>query len=202
MPESSWDELEEAGRATQSAAGGSQQAEVMRLDYMKILWPSHEFIARCHAHRLPSLTPGADPGRGGRGDGGAVDSPLGDNEQVFFLPVTLVQMGADVQSQLHRYSVAPSLLRPAGQSSGVDDRATVKVPHNKSYLRMMGTHASSSASGSGGCLCREIAWLLLTSACLSLGAQGDLVPPSFCKECGHVREVNAAYTHTSVSGSV
>lgn len=47
--------------------------------------------------------------------------------------------------------------------------------------------SSSSATVTDRCSCPPLGWLWLTSACLSRGAQGRIVPYSVCEDCHHVR---------------
>jgi hypothetical protein len=46
---------------------------------------------------------------------------------------------------------------------------------------------SSTAVVTDRCSCPPLGWLWLTSACLSRGAQGRIVPYSVCGDCHHVR---------------
>ena len=128
---------------------------------MKIIWPSADFMRRCHVQRLPHpLSAPPFPRQDSQdqdeeGEGGLVD--LGENEQVFCLPSYMAQMGWDIQTQLHQYAPAQTrkALRPL-------------APHHKTYLRLLGG-SSQECAESQSCTCQDVAWLLLTSACLSKG---------------------------------
>lgn len=96
-----------------------------------------------------------------------VASECGDS-MLFMRQDILDGMAPDVQSQLHQYQCILS---------------TPLVPHQKCYLRRI------SIENKNSCTCSPLAWCLLSSACLSKGAQGDLHWPTTCTSCGHDRQV-------------
>lgn len=73
-----------------------------------------------------------------------------------------------------------------------------RCPHYKTYARVMAPKEESFCtppidnpplkSTVTECCCPDLAWFLLTSACLSRGAQGELVPHVLCRCCGNIRQ--------------
>lgn len=125
----------------------------------KLLWPTHDFVTELKKHCKSA------------GCG------------LFLFSNSLKQMKEDVHDQFYTYdpSVAPIFC-------GITEE---KAPHIKSYSRVMSTSkstssiTSSSVSGSM-CSCTNLAWFLLTSACLSKGANGEEMSASICEICGHL----------------
>jgi hypothetical protein len=125
----------------------------------KLLWPTHDFVTR-----LKKSCKSAGCG-------------------LFLFPISLKQMKEDVHDQFYTYnpSTAPIFC-------GVPEE---KAPHIKSYSRIMSTSRSmlspiSSSASESMCSCTNLAWFLLTSACLSKGANGEEKSASICEICGHI----------------
>lgn len=95
---------------------------------------------------------------------------------LFLNSKTFALMEPDVQSQFALYE--PNGI---GAQKDMTERFT---PHIKSYMRL-----KSNLSPRGGCSCPDVAWFLLTSACLSKGAQGHTVPYSVCADCHNIKRV-------------
>ena len=96
------------------------------------------------------------------------------NSMLFMRPDILTAMAPDVQNQLHQYRC--TLAEPS-------------VPHQKCYLRLLSTPTNSESE----CTCAALSWCLMSSACLSRGAQGDIQWPAICSVCGHERQVLRRY---------
>lgn len=109
----------------------------------------------------------------------AVASECGDS-MMFMRQDILDGMAPDVQSQLHQYQSI--LSKPL-------------VPHQKCYLRRI------SIERKNACTCTPLAWCLLSSACLSKGAQGELHRPSYCTSCGHDRQVSLGDSFSILTAS-
>ena len=115
-----------------------------------------------------------------------------DDQLVFLLPKTLALMEPDLQSQLHVYDPYPWLLERTNKEidSKIScaelnrERSLVETssthitpppPHIKSYARVMSnnvicrTESVDFDGNSSCCVCYDLAWFLLTSACLSRG---------------------------------
>jgi len=65
---------------------------------------------------------------------------------------------------------------------------SVMGPHTKLYMRLMGQPIVAMSPSSDACSCCELAWCLLTSACLSRGAQGEAFAERCCHVCSSVRQ--------------
>jgi hypothetical protein len=114
----------------------------------------------------------------------------------FFHPKDFCAMLIDVQSRFRTY--VPN------QTSPICAPITTKAgPHNKLYMRLMADDEKDILNDKnldkdiGGnkidkmtdnnhvkCTCKELAWCLLTSACMSRGAMGNFVDHYICPECG------------------
>lgn len=187
MPERSWDE--DADRDREGSCPGSVidgGAIGARLDHMKLLWPSAAFMKQCHSQRIAHSSESIRR-RTAVSLSSEPEVPLrtlGENEQVFFLPQNLVQMGCDNEMQMHLYVEADSVTFGGEEN----DKRRPKVPHNKTYLRLIGdtaeeevlTQKDTEDDVSSACRCQEVAWLLLTSMCLSKGVD---------RKCFHLNEV-------------
>jgi hypothetical protein len=143
--------------------------EYIRSEQWRCVWPSHRYMK--HVHQQLSSND----------DGNDLDyheetedmKPVmsGPPEILFFHPKSFALMEPDIQAQFFTYQTNHHVIE------------THRIPHIKSYTRLY------KGSATGKCLCHQIAWTMLTSACLSKGAQGELKPFSICKDCKHIRRV-------------
>jgi len=65
------------------------------------------------------------------------------------------------------------------RAAHIDPITSVSGPHTKLYMRLMERCLEQTDT----CLCVDLAWCLLTSACLSRGAQGERFLEKKCKIC-------------------
>lgn len=136
---------------------------------------------------------------------------------LFFQPSFYATMEPDIHSQFHTYEpwrTTDGLFAPAqflvphiktycrllrGPSTATTPHSarkqrrqysagTSSAPNVETASMLAPTSApSSSAAAAERCSCPSLGWLWLTSACLSRGAQGRIVPYSICEDCRHVR---------------
>jgi len=103
------------------------------------------------------------------------------------LPLTF-HMGEDIRrSPLRRDTFQsqqsmPPCATDIGNTYSSDSSRAPPPPHIKSYARLL------RSNGDSECTCTNLAWFLLTSACLSKGGQGEVIQPKQCKDCGIVKE--------------
>lgn len=191
MPEHEWDTADHTTACSQDS-----MQDKPRLESMKLIWPSSQYMSAIK-----------------------VDEGESDDALVFFLPQTLALMEPDLHCQMHLYE-GWGLPCPFTRSGGEDNPSGTElcVPHNKTYLRLMSSESkvslqhhpdNPSDQETVGCACSDIAWMLLTSACLSkgknrpilcgqakvsfydcIGAQGEFFQPACCEDCGHIRQVS------------
>mmetsp|Transcript_20900 Transcript_20900/g.30089 ORF Transcript_20900/g.30089 Transcript_20900/m.30089 type:complete len:707 (-) Transcript_20900:169-2289(-) len=133
--------------------------DMIPLESVKLVWPSAQYITEQEK------------------DIAAETSQQG----LFFLPRYLALMEPDLHAQMHLYE-GRTCPCPRLSTSHLG-----RVPHEKTYLRMM-PDTGNNTTDNRQCSCKDVAWLLLTSACLSKGAQGEVVEPRACRSCGHMLE--------------
>lgn len=164
MPEPGW------GDSSSCADSGGYSllpvSAKLRQDSWRLIWPTLTFINDvCCSSEM-----GTDNGE----DGGQMEEP----EHLLFLsPQVLALMEPDILSQLRTYIAGPGSTMCGLQTC---------PPHNKSYARMLSDRCqevkSAGVSDCGDissddetvvtqprCSCPDLAWFLLTSACLSQG---------------------------------
>jgi hypothetical protein len=97
------------------------------------------------------------------------DKPGDQAKPCFFSPSGLTDMPYDAHTQMYTYE--------SRAVPGMADSYQLLpyAPHLKSYMRVINDSVTASGAGAGPgmhCSCISLAWFLLTSACLSHGAQG------------------------------
>ena len=122
----------------------SSQNSKLRQDSWNLVWPTDPFInAHCD-----------------------LEAEGGSEYLLFMSPEVLALLEPDILSQLRTYEPLPLAAGAGGLS---------RAPHIKSYARIYATAASQSGGAhtvdSQQCSCPEVAWFLLTSACLSRGLE-------------------------------
>jgi hypothetical protein len=142
-----------------------------RNENWRLIWPSDQYMRDIHQ----SLSVISNPLFSSSSSfvGAISDYP---QEVLFFEPKTFALMEPDIQSQLYSYSCNSSLI------------PNPRVPHIKSYTRLYHREESDKTDDKK-CCCYPVAWSILTSACLSRGAQGEEKPYAVCRECKHIRRV-------------
>eukprot|EP01031_Cornospumella_fuschlensis_P025888 gene25888-31262_t len=99
---------------------------------------------------------------------------------LLFLSIhTFASLPLDMLTQWIAYSPNPLPHLP-------DPGLPQAIPHFKSYTRVMGVDKGKNSARGVACTCIPVAWSLLTSACLSPGAQGGEVGygPCNCRTAG------------------
>eukprot|EP01034_Spumella_vulgaris_P021695 gene21695-27745_t len=92
-------------------------------------------------------------------------------------PTSLTQLEQDQTSCCGLSSSPSSDGTSSTEFDGGDGCQQDKVP----------SEAGGQESGDEKCTCADLAWCVLTSACLSRGAQGDEVPHGVCGDCGNIK---------------
>lgn len=130
-----------------------------------IIWPSEQFMTDVYKFNsnITNLEPASSPRDLSR-------------EILFFNPKAYALMEPDTQSQFITYESHPIY---CNKDRGIPPA----VPHIKSYTRIYSDDIHKGSS----CKCHDIIWTILTSACLSKGAQGEYKPYTICKDCRHLR---------------
>jgi hypothetical protein len=108
-------------------------------------------------------------------------SPYSASAGLFLQPDVLFDMKEDLHDKFYTYS--PS-------KCSIFNGKLHRPPHMKSFCRIMHSKHpmhmdSNSQDKRHACTCINIAWFLLTSACLSKGAQGEYTPAYICNECNN-----------------
>lgn len=141
-----------------------------RSERWQLLWPSHDFIEQvCRLNRY-----NASSSKRGKEDVANMRGML------FLQPRSFALMETDIHTQFAVYE--PNPIAPYEQA------VHRYSPHFKSYTRMLHSRCIGRA-----CECQDIAWTLMTSACLSRGAQGARVPYSVCTDCKHIKQGYTEY---------
>jgi hypothetical protein len=173
MPEAEWD------------SPSASQYDKTRHDYWRLIWPTQNFINHDCLRAVKDKDNVADGRYEGSDDGAAPESEF----KLFLSPSILALMEPDILSQMRTY-------KPGPVSEGCWLQAC--PPHVKTYTRLLPRGASRGASAQcvgrpvqsdeaadatdypdqehklidkpeAECTCTSLAWLLLTSACLSQG---------------------------------
>jgi hypothetical protein len=145
-----------------------------RNENWRLVWPSDQYMRDIHQSLSAICNPLFSPSS----SSSFADYP---QEVLFFEPKTFALMEPDIQSQLYCYSCNTSLIN------------NHRVPHIKSYTRVYHNQESDKKEADKKCGCYPVAWSVLTSACLSRGAQGEEKPYSICKECKHIKRVRNSH---------
>lgn len=160
MPESIWDE----------------DFEVLRSERWRMIWPSRDGMI--DIHRRNCVSPSKEDTNNAELNSNVVQGIL------FFHPKSFALMETDIQTQFYTY--APT---EADVISQVSKRYS---PHIKSYCRLLDEdHVKQKQPQHGEeqkCSCYDVAWAMVTSACLSKGAQGVQCPYSICSTCRHIQQ--------------
>lgn len=90
----------------------------------------------------------------------------------FLHPKSFYMMEPDIHTQFHVYK--PNLTTSTsddGDEREVNNILASYCPHNKLYCRVMASTCEDETQKSRKCLCYDLAWCLMTSACLSKGTK-------------------------------
>eukprot|EP00981_Chlorochromonas_danica_P002612 scaffold504_cov189-Ochromonas_danica.AAC.47 len=164
-----------------------EEEEVSRSDCWHLVWPSMQFVEQVvseqsqYSHHVV-VNDGNDTDDDDDDESDGVISKKGNGKGMLFLhPRAFASMEADIHTQFVHYQ--PNLIAP------YKEVLNNNTPHFKSYTRFMRSAAAAAAGQiKSKCSCPSVAWLLMTSACLSRGAQGSCTPYSVCHTCHHLRQ--------------
>lgn len=171
---------------------GDQDTHQNRLDSCKLLWPSCAYMELCsndstELYRVTGSNSHTQPNEKNVSTSSVAEdphsphcnAPLGNG--CYFLPRTLVLMEEDLKCRLYQYKGYPLKRKSSIALSATNEKETPPLkceyhlpPHNKTYFRTMERQPLNGLSWedddtSAQCACYDIAWCLMTSACLSRG---------------------------------
>ena len=151
---------------------------------LRLIWPSCELLRVINDTRRERWKRGEDKHYFHSGSG------------LYLNDKSLDEMLADGWNRMYSYQSSSSVLCSASMMHA--------PPHNKSYGRiikrsikvnesntlnenMNGTHQEGISKEGDVCICYDLSFFLLTSACLSRGALGDRIDIDICQECHYIR---------------
>eukprot|EP01038_Epipyxis_sp_PR26KG_P012574 gene12574-16862_t len=155
----------------------------IRQESWKLIWPTKDYVRKGEQQSMREANNDYNQ-----------DSPHNESSSssiLFLHPRNLAMMEADIHSQMMLYE---------SNYSSFFNEDSKKVPHIKSYMRVLyddkfpilgnnnALNDEKECCYNLNCTCQELAWCLLSSACLSKGAFGDEIQSTICNSCNNVRQ--------------